>query len=173
MPTTPSDVARHPQVEEGGILDAVIPHVSFDGNCREALEFYHRCMGGELTVMTWDQMPPSDGCTSSDMPGPSAESMATARERKLVMHGELMRGGHPVLMANDVPPGMPMQRGNNISLNIACKTTADIERVYAALSEGGQPMMPLSETFFAERFGMLVDRFGITWMLISGQKSGR
>jgi PhnB protein len=68
-------------------------------------------------------------------------------------------------MASDTMPGMPFAQGNNFSVTIDCESVEEIDRCFAALSEKGKVTMPLQKTFWAPRFGMLTDRFGINWML--------
>lgn len=171
---TQSNTAVQAKIEEGGVLDVVIPHVSFDGNCRQALEFYKKSIGGEITMLTWDQMP-AGGCDAKQEDSAGCEmpqdAVDKAKAAKLVMHGRLNRGGHPVMMVSDVPPGMPLTKGNNFWLSIACKTEADINRVFNALGENGKVWQPLQETFFAQKFGMATDQFGVNWMVIFGEKA--
>jgi PhnB protein len=172
---TQTNTATKPVAEENGILDNIIPMVSFDGDCKAALEFYQQALGGQLTLSTYDQMPQScgdfDKGEKADVGcAPSAEMMEAARQQKRVMHARLVRNGQPVLMANDVPPGAPMQKGQNYWLNLACRTAADLESTVKRLGEGGQVTMPPMETFFAQRFSMVTDKFGVNWMLISGEK---
>lgn len=125
-------------------------YLTFDGNAREAMEFYKTCLGGELAVMTF-----ADSPMKAQTP-PGAE--------KRVMHARLT-SGPTVLMASDTMPGMPFQQGNNFSLAISCETPQESDKLFAALGAGGKIIMPLQETFWAERFGMLTDKFGVNWML--------
>jgi PhnB protein len=125
-------------------------YLTFDGNAREAMEFYKTCLGGELAVMTF-----ADSPMKAQTP-PGAE--------KRVMHARL-KSGPTVLMASDTMPGMPFHQGNNFSLAISCDTPQESDKLFAALGAGGKVMMPLQETFWAARFGMLTDKFGVNWML--------
>ena len=122
-------------------------YLNFDGNCKEAMSFYQKCLGAELQLMPFSQAP-------CDMP-------AEAKDR--IMHARLTKGP-AVIMASDTMPGMPFQQGNNFSINIACESVEEIEKYYAALGEKGKVIMPLQETFWAARFGMVTDQFGIGWM---------
>ena len=124
-------------------------YVIFDGNCAQAMKFYQRCLGGELRMLPF-----------SEMPGEAAKGPAKDR----IMHARLALGDS-VWMASDTMPGMPFQQGNNFSINLDCETVAEIDRIFAALSAEGKVTMPLQKTFWAERFGMLTDRFGVNWML--------
>jgi PhnB protein len=83
---------------------------------------------------------------------------------KRVMHARLTKGSL-TLMASDTMPGMPFQQGTNFSLTIECETPQEVDQVFAALSAGGKVTMPVQETFWAKRFGMLTDKFGVNWML--------
>ena len=127
------------------------PYLAFDGRCREAMETYARVLGGRLDpVMTWG----AGGIPASEIP-PGWEDK--------VMHAELDLGD-AVLMGADAPPRhrRPMA---GISVTLHPASVAEGERVWAALAEGGEVTMPFAETFFAERFGMVTDRFGTPWML--------
>lgn len=122
-------------------------YLMFDGNCREAMEFYKECLGGELFIMPFSETP-------GDLPKEAKDRIAHARLAK----------GSAILMASDTLPGMPFQQGNNFSVSIDCESVQEIDGFFAALSEKGKVTMPLQKTFWAPRFGMLTDRFGINWM---------
>lgn len=123
-------------------------YLIFDGNCREAMTFYQKCLGAELSLMRF-----------GDGPGnPSPE----AKDR--IMHARLTKGT-AVLMASDSLPGMPVHQGDNFFVSIGCDSVQEIEQLFAALSDKGKIKMPLEETFWAARFAMLTDQFGINWML--------
>jgi len=122
-------------------------YLTFDGNCREAMQFYAKCLKGELQLVPF-----------SDVPGDVPKQ---AKDR--IMHARLARR-NAVVMASDTMPGMPFQQGNNFSIAIGCESQQEIEKLFAALGEKGKVTMPLQETFWAARFGMLTDRFGIQWM---------
>lgn len=126
------------------------PYLFFDGNCEEAFEFYARVLGGRIEAMF-----PHEG-------SPAAEQVPAAWRSK-IMHARLGIGDQ-VLMASDAPPGHqePMQ-GFSDSLNV--DDAGEAERVFHALAEGGTVRMAIAETFWAVRFGMLVDRFGTPWMV--------
>ncbi len=125
-------------------------YLTFDGNCREAMKFYATCLGGELFMMPFSEAP--------------MELPKEAKDR--IMHARLTRGS-AVLMASDTMPGMPLQQGNNFSVSVQCESAQEVERLHAALGERGKVTMPPQETFWAVRFGMLTDRFGINWMFNS------
>ncbi len=123
-------------------------YLTFDGNAREAMTFYQRCLGAELALQTFGEAP-------MDSP-PGAENR--------VMHARLAKGA-AAIMASDTMPGMPLTQGNNFSITIECESVAEAERLYSALGEGGKATMPLQDTFWGARFGMLTDKFGVNWML--------
>ena len=126
-------------------------YLIFDGNCRQAMEFYQRCLGGELYLMTYSEMPGS----GSDFP---------KEAKDWIMHARLTTGP-AVLMASDTRPGIPIQQGNNFFISINCESVQETEKLFKALGEKGKVEMPVQETFWALRFGMLTDQFGIKWML--------
>ncbi len=126
------------------------PYLNFDGNCREAFESYHSLLGGELAVMANDDMPPDAQL------GPEWEGG--------VVHASLMIG-EALLMASDTPVGAPPGGVRSAYVSLRLDSTDDAERIFAALADAGAVQMPLAETFFAARFGSVVDRFGTPWMI--------
>jgi PhnB protein len=126
------------------------PSWFFDGRCEEALAFYRQALGAEVTaLMRYRENP-------EPMPGMEANG-------DKVMHAE-MRLGDAVVMASDGRcAGRPSFQGFAVSLAVPDGATA--ERLFAALLDGGEVRMPLSPTFFSPRFGMVADRFGVTWMV--------
>ncbi len=131
-------------------MKAINTYLVFDGKCREAVEFYKKCMGAELSLMPWSEAPSELGITAAD-----------AKDR--VMHATLTKG-FTILMAADTLPGHAYQPGNNFSVCIECESSAEEESLFAALGEGGTVRMPLQDMFWGSRFGTLTDRFGINWM---------
>ena len=129
-------------------MKQVVTYLNFDGNCRQAMEFYAKCLGAELEMMPFS-VAPGD---------PSPET------KDRIMHARLSKGSLNLLMASDLQPGMPFQQGNNISVSVDCESVPEIEKLFAALSEKGKVGMPLQDTFWGARFGMLTDQFGIHWM---------
>ncbi len=129
-------------------------YLSFDGRCEEAVEFYRRALGAEVTMlMRYKECP--------DAPPPGA--VPPGSENK-VLHASL-RIGETVVMASDGRClGKPGFQGFCLSITVANEAEAD--RVFAALADGGQVQMPLGKTFFSPRFGILADRFGVSWMVI-------
>jgi PhnB protein len=130
-------------------MKTVTTYLSFDGNCREAVSFYQQCLGGELQLSPY---PDASGQPSSD---PAAK----------VMHSQLIRGGAPFLMASDSHQSGSLRSGNNFSVAIDCESVDEADRVFAALSRGGNATMPLTDAPWGARFGMLTDQFGIQWMI--------
>ena len=125
-------------------------YLFFDGNCAEAMRFYERALGGKLEVlMTHAQSP-----IAVQTPPGSADR---------IMHASLDLGDRK-LMASDAMPGH-YQGMKGFSLSLTYPTVAEAKRVFEALAEGGKVTMPLDKTFWAEAFGMLVDRFGTPWMV--------
>jgi PhnB protein len=126
------------------------PYLTFNGQCEAAFKFYEKCFGGKIAAML-----PHEGT-------PAAEHVP-AEWRAKIMHARLAVGDQ-VLMGSDAPPEHyePM-KGFSVTLGI--KDPAEAERVFHALAENGMVRMPIQETFWAVRFGMLVDRFGTPWMI--------
>ena len=127
-------------------------YVTFDGTCREALEFYRRELGAEIVMVS----------PYSDLPK-DAPMQVGLEHADRVLHARFLLGGQ-VIMASDSFPGQPVNHsGFSLSLNLEDKTAA--ETVFDALSNGGQVTMPLAKTFWAELFGVCTDKFGISWMV--------
>jgi PhnB protein len=126
------------------------PYLSFDGRCETAFKFYERCLGGKIVAMM------SYGDT------PMAETMP-ADWRGKIAHARLVVGDK-VLMGGD---GMPncYETPKGFSVTLGFEDPAEADRVFAALMENGTARMPIQETFWAHRFGMLVDQFGTPWMV--------
>ena len=126
------------------------PHLHFNGECEAAFKFYEQCLGGKITFMM-----PYDGL-------PVAEQVP-APWRNKILHAELTVGDD-VLTAADVPPDR-YQRPQGFSVILSASDPVEAERIFQALTENGTVQLPLQETFWAARFGMLTDRFGIPWMI--------
>jgi PhnB protein len=126
------------------------PHLHFNGECETAFKFYEKCLDGKVTFM----MPYEGTPVADQVPAPW---------RKKILHATLTVGDY-VLTGADVPPDR-YQKPQGLSVILGIKDPAQAERVFHALSENGTVQMPLQETFWAVRFGMLVDRFGIPWMI--------
>jgi PhnB protein len=130
------------------------PYLAFAGNCREAFTRYQQVFGGELVVLGMGDMP-----ADAEPPPPAAKP-------DVVMHAALTKGDD-VLMGADDPSGGFEGRVHGMCVNWSAKDTAEVRRVFAALSEGGDVQMPLGEAFFSPAFGMCTDRFGTPWMIMA------
>lgn len=128
----------------------LITYLNFNGNCEEALRFYEQFLGGRIECLIRYEGTPAATCAGS-------------LDAKKILHGRLRVNGQ-TLMGSDCPPER-YQQPHGFSMNLSVDSPAEAERAYATLSEGGKVGMPLEETFFAERFGMVFDRFGIPWMV--------
>lgn len=131
-------------------------YLSYNGNCAEAMAFYARVLGARVdALITFGQMPEA-------MPVPP-------EHHDKVMHAHLV---HPdfELMAGDMPPGQPYVGIQGAMMAITYPTAAEARRVFEALSEGGRVTMPMGETFWADTFGMVTDRFGTPWGVNGGPR---
>ena len=122
-------------------------YLNFNGNCRQAMEFYAKCLGAELFTMPFSQGP--------------MEVSAEAKDK--VLHARLSKGTQ-VIMASDCPPGVPLQQGNNFSININCESREELDKLFAALGEKGKVGMSAQDMFWGAYFGMVTDQFGVNWM---------
>ncbi|MGB3790349.1 MAG: VOC family protein [Phormidesmis sp.] len=126
------------------------PYLSFNGNCEAAFKFYEQCFGGKADEkMIWGESPMAD------------ELSADWRDK--VMHTSLSVGDTAVMGADSPPDQYEKPQGFSVSISIDDPTEA--ERAFKALAENGTIKMPIQETFWATRFGMLVDQFDIPWMI--------
>ncbi len=129
-----------------------IPYLAFDGNCAEAMHFYENVLGGTIKSMTsGEQSPVKD---------PMTEAFGT-----LILNAQLELPGGYFLYGGDTPPHMNYEgiKGVNITLNF--DTVEEAEEIFNKLSEGGTINMPFVPTFWAEKFGMVTDKFGVSWLL--------
>ena len=132
-------------------------YLFFDGRCEEALEFYRAKLGAEVTMLM----------RFKDSPEPQQPGMVPPGSENKVMHSSF-RIGETTLMASDGRClGKPNFQGFALSLTVG--NDAEAERTFAALGDGGQVQMPLTKTFFSSRFGMVADRFGVSWMVLVKQ----
>lgn len=132
----------------------VTPYLFFDGCCEEALEFYKKTLGAEVGMLMRvkeSPQPPPDGAYQ-----PGSENK--------IMHSSFRIGGTIVMASDGCAQGKPKFEGFALSVDAKDEVAAD--RMFTALADGGQVRMPLGETFFARRFGMVADRFGVGWMII-------
>ena len=134
----------------------VQPYLFFDGKCEEALDFYRDALGAEvIMLMRYSEAPdaPPDG-----MVAPGSENK--------VMHCSFKVGDATLMASDGSCHGKPIFQGVTLSLTV--KTKEEAETLFNKLGAGGQVQMPLMETFFSPRFGMVADRFGVSWMVIVG-----
>ena len=125
-------------------------YVAFNGNCADAFKFYEQCLGGKIVgMMKWGESP---------MAGQTAPEW-----RDKIMHARL-EVGDQALMGADAPPNM-FSGNHGFTVSITVNAKAEAERIFSAISEGAKVDMPLQQTFWSPAFGMLVDRFGIPWMV--------
>ena len=132
----------------------VQPYLFFDGRCEEAIEFYRRTFGAEVTMLM----------RFKDSPEPPQPGMVPPGSENKVMHASLRIGETTVMASDGRCLGQPSFQG--FSLSIEAPNEAEADRLFASLAEGGQVQMPLAKTFFSPRFGMVADRFGVSWMII-------
>ncbi|HEY1789671.1 MAG TPA: VOC family protein [Verrucomicrobiae bacterium] len=135
-------------------ISNIEPYLFFEGRCEEAIEFYKRTLGAEVNMLM----------RFKDSPEPPPPGCVPAGSENKVMHASLRIGSKSVMMADGRCSGKLNFDGFALSLSLA--TEAEADQKFAALADGGQVMMPLGKTFFARRFGMLNDRFGVHWMVI-------
>lgn len=132
----------------------VTPYIYFNGNCEEAFNFYVKAIGAKIGVMMTFAGTPAEGQTPADW-------------QKKIIHARLDVGATQIL-ASDAPPGR-YQKGQGYCVTLTADTAADADRIFKSLSEGAEVGMPIAQTFFASRFGMLTDKFGISWMIMAAQ----
>jgi PhnB protein len=127
------------------------PYLTFDGRCEQAFKFYAKVLGGNIVAMI-----PHEGTP--------AATHVPAEWRSKIMHARLMVGDK-VLMGSDAPPDRYDGGMKGFSVTLGIDEPKEAERVFHALADKGSVRMPIQETFWAERFGMLVDQFGTPWMI--------
>ena len=131
----------------------VQPYLFFNGRCEEAVAFYRRVLGAEVTMLM----------RFKDCPEPQQPGKGPPDSGDKVLHLSLRIGETTVLASDGRCSGQPSFQGFSLSLTVP--DDAEAERLFAALGDGGQVQMPLAKTFFSSRFGMLADRFGVSWMI--------
>jgi len=136
----------------------VQPYLMFNGRCEEALEFYKKTLGAQVTMLmrfSESPEPPPPGCAPVD--------------GQKVMHSAFTVGESTVMASDGMTvDGKPVFQG--ISLSLIAKDEAEAKRLFDALGNGGQVQMPLGKTFFSPAFGVLADRFGVAWMVVVMQE---
>jgi PhnB protein len=132
----------------------VQPYLYFDGRCEEAINFYQQALGAEvMMLMRYKESP------SAPPPG-----MVPPGSEEKVMHASFRVGDSTILASDGSCGGRPVFQG--ISLSLTVPNDVEAERIFNALAQGGQVQMPLMQTFFSSRFGMVADRFGVSWMIL-------
>jgi PhnB protein len=135
-------------------MAALNPYLNFGGTCEAAFNFYKTVFGGEFSSFQRFNEVSSAGEHTAD--------------GNLIMHVTLPIGDGTVLMGSDRPSVMgPVTAGNNVHISVQTKGQAETERIFNGLTDGGEVLMPLQETFWSAAFGMLTDKFGIQWMVNS------
>ncbi len=125
------------------------PYLNFNGNTREAMEFYHQVLGGELKLQTFSEV--------------SGMEVPPGYEDK-IMHARL-DSDVIAIMATEGRPGVEVKFGDNVSLSLMGSDTAKLTEIFNALTSGGEVTMPLAKQFWGDTFGALKDRFGVYWMV--------
>ena len=135
-------------------------YLMFEGRCEEALDFYRRALGAQVTMLMRykDNPEPAagQGCSEGGGPGPTPE---------MVMHASFTVGETQLMASDGMGSGKASFQG--ISLALSPADEAEARRLFDALAEGGQVQMPLAKTFFSKAFGMVADRFGVSWMVVA------
>ncbi|MFC7533396.1 VOC family protein [Actinoplanes sp. GCM10030250] len=129
------------------------PYLTFNGNAREAMEFYHSVLGGELKVNTFGEF---------GTPDPGIKDK--------VMHAQLTTSDGNTLMASDVPPGMDFAPGNTMTVSLSGAPGDNLQDTWSKLADGATIAVPLEKQMWGDEFGQLVDRFGVPWMVNIGQQ---
>ncbi len=138
----------------------VEPYLFLDGRCEEALDFYRDKLGAEILMLMRFKDAPSDGG-----PPPEGCDAPPAGTGDKVMHASFRLGATTLMASDGNCGGSPRFEGVSLSLSVADDATA--ERMFAALADGGHVQVPLAPSFFATRFGMVADRFGVAWMVVT------
>lgn len=125
-------------------------YINFNGNCREAMNFYKECLGGDLSVQTIE--------------GSGIEDQCSPTMKSQVLHASLINE-NLLLMGSDMVGPDGFVKGNTISLSLHCSSEKEINRYFTSLSRGGKILHPLKAEFWGATFGVFTDKFGIRWML--------
>lgn len=138
-------------------MKAVNIYLTFNGNCKEAFDFYKSILGGDYSHFnTFGEMPPQEGTPP-----------VTEEDKNKVMHVSLPISEHTVLMGSDTGGewAKGFKQGNNFSVSVSTDKKEEADRIFSELSNGGTVMMAMNNTFWGSYFGMLTDKFGINWMV--------
>ena len=135
------------------------PYLFFDGRCEEAIEFYRSALGAEVQMLMRNR----------ESPEPPPPGMLPPGSENKIMHASLRIGDATVMASDGRCQGKPQFAG--FSLSLTAPGEAKAKALFDALAKGGQVQMPLSKTFFSPCFGMVADRFGVSWMIIVEEKT--
>jgi len=138
------------------------PYLTFNGTAEEAFLFYEKALGGKIIMLSRYSDLPADDAMAANTPGPDVDQK--------IMHIRL-QVGEQVLMASDCHPSQPYTGIHGASIALGFDTVDEGHRAFAALADGAAVHMPFGPTFWAEGFGMLVDRFGVPWMVNAAEKT--
>jgi len=144
-------------------MASVSIYLNFARETEQAFSFYQSVFGGKPgQIMRFSDMPPQEG-----MPQLPEE------DKHLIMHTDLTISGGHMLMGSDAPEsmGFKINKGNNMHINLAIDTRAESDRLFKALSEGGEVTMPMEEQFWGDYFGSCTDKFGVHWMINCPEKA--
>jgi PhnB protein len=131
--------------------DWLLPYITFNGNCEEAVKFYEKVLGGESQILHF-----------GDNPNPAFPVPENAKN--LVLHAELRKNGH-IIRFSDTFPGTPYNAGSNISFALEFDTEDETRAMFEALSDGGKVEMEPQKTFFSPLYSKFTDKFGVIWQL--------
>ncbi len=132
----------------------VQPYLFFDGRCEEAIDFYKRALGAEVLMLM----------RFKDSPEPPQSGMIPPGSDDKIMHASFRIGESTVMASDGHCAGQASFQGFSLSLMVP--NEAEAELLFTALADGGQVQQPLTKTFFSPRFGMVADRFGVSWMIV-------
>ncbi|MDY7088094.1 MAG: VOC family protein [Actinomycetota bacterium] len=124
------------------------PYLTFDGNAREAMEFYHTVLGGDLKVNTFGEFGAPDPALADK-----------------IMHAMLTTDKGYVLMASDTAPGMDFSPGNTITVSLSGDPGEGLEEVWEKLADGGTVQLPFEKQMWGDLYGQLIDKYGVPWMI--------
>jgi PhnB protein len=147
--TTTTGTTRPGRTEEHIMTSQLNPYLGFRDDARQAMEFYQSVFGGELNLGTFGEMHASEDPAEADK----------------IMHGQLETPNGYVIMGADTPNSMEYSTTSNISVSLSGDDAEDLRRFFAGLSEGGTVIEPLTKAPWGDEFGMLTDRFGVTWLV--------
>lgn len=132
--------------------DWLIPYLTFNGNCEEAVKFYQQVLGGEIVILHYGDAPPNPSFSVPD------------NVKHLILHAELRKNGH-IIRFSDTFPNTPYNAGNNISFSLEFDTEDEVKTIFEALSAGGNVQMEPQTTFFSPLYCKFTDKFGVNWQL--------